>query len=166
MKYKITMVLALFLPALHASPIYKHLVIDTGLFYNETKIGCSIDNTEVGFLKYTKAPFLSYYVLHTLYVHPEYRKQGYGTQLLAYACDYLKALGAQKIYVQPGPFEIVPDGNIFKTEDVSGEKLKALVSFYQKNGFTKAHAALMCCALMAYYCISLDEDANYLMVKI
>lgn len=148
-----------------AYPIFKHNHLVTGVFYNETRIVCFDDNHEIGYISYTKAPFFSYYILHTFYVHPTYRKQGYGTQLLNYASNYVEQLGAQKIYVQPGPFEINKNGYLIKPKDDSQEKLKTLVSFYEQHGFTPASTALIYCAQMAYYSISLDENANYLMVK-
>ncbi len=98
-------------------------------------------------------------------MHPSYRNQGYGTQLLQHACERLYTLGACKIYIQPGPFEINKNGACVKPEEAYEEKLEALKALYHKHGFETAPNIIVYAAHVVYYCARLRENANYLMVK-
>lgn len=119
----------------------------------------------IGFVSYTKAFLLPIYAIHNLYVYPEHRMQGYGKQLLLYACAVIKRLGARVAYIQPGPFEIVGGRTIGIIGDQYEQKMKQLVVFYEKYGFKKVHPATSWLASFLYKMMGINEDARYLMVK-
>lgn len=77
--------LILFIPGfLYAEQIFKAQNLNAGLV-NETQIQ-SFDNGQlVGFISYTKIPWVPYCILHSLYVYPWVRNQGQVTQLLEFA---------------------------------------------------------------------------------
>lgn len=144
---------------------FKHKVIHSGSTQNETKISHHVDDQEVGFITITKTPLFSFYILHTLYVHPQYRHQGYGKRLLKYTCEHATSLGASRMYIQPGPFELDDNGYLIKPTDVYDERVQALIALYTKCGFTPASKPLTYCAYALYKCMGIEENAKYLMVK-
>lgn len=144
---------------------FRHECISSGFMYNENKICYYLDGQEIGFLSYTKMPLFSFYILHTLYVHPQYRNNGYGKYILEYACSCLKKLGASRLYIQPGPFEINEDGYLVTALASYDGRLESLIEFYRKSGFIFASKLLACSAYFLYKCVGIDENAQYLMVK-
>lgn len=126
---------------------------------------------QIGTISYMKLPMLDRYIIFSLYVEPQYRKKGYGSALLTYACDRLRTIGAQCVYLQPGPFEIGKDSKenflttIKPVGDAQLDELKNLKIFYEKNGFVLAPQWLIPFVRLAYELIQIDEDAAYLMVK-
>jgi GNAT superfamily N-acetyltransferase len=120
--------------------------------------------TKLGFVYFRKIPLVPWYAIHSLYVHPQFRKQGYGTLLIKHACAALKALGTTRAYVQPGPFELEDEKPVsVGTEYVP--RMKSLVSFYQKLGFQKTSTTMSALARCFYFIARIHEDANFLMVK-
>ena len=145
---------------------FKHQQIDSGLMHNKTKIKYYMGNEKIGYIFYTKIPLTPFYALHNLYIYPSHRNKGYGKQLLNYVCDHLKLRGAQKVFIQPGPFEIDQDGCI-DTSLVSRElKLRQLITFYKKSQFIFVNKGLSHFAHLLYTCMHIDENADYLMVKV
>jgi len=144
---------------------FRHECIRSGSMYNETKIRYYLNEQEVGYVSYTKIPLFSFYILHTLYVHPQYRNHGYGKQMLEYACSCLKKLGASRLYIQPGPFEINEDGYLVTALASYDGRLEALIEFYRKSEFEFASKLLAGFAYLLYKCVGIDENAQYLMVK-
>jgi ribosomal protein S18 acetylase RimI-like enzyme len=72
-----------YLPAdIVCRPVFKHAKISSHLIFNETKISYQRDNVEIGYVEYTKVPVVPFYVIHSLYVVPQCRHKGYGTELL------------------------------------------------------------------------------------
>lgn len=135
-----------------------------------TVIKCYGAENEVGTVSYLKIPMLDKYVILNLYVEPEYRRQGYGSALLEYACDHLKAIGAKHVYLQPGPFEMgkAPEGyltTIKPTGEALAQQMQQLVVFYKDNGFVPAPQWLTQVIKWVYTCMGIDENAEYLMVK-
>jgi|GEM_PF-2232328 len=124
-----------------------------------------VDNEKVGFIAYDKIAIVPLYVIHSFYIYPPYRNKGYGRRLLNYACEHLKLHGANKIYLQPGPFELTEDGYIDNSVSSSEVQLQWLVNFYKKHQFVKTNKALSYCAALLYKCMHIDENADYLMVK-
>jgi GNAT superfamily N-acetyltransferase len=135
-----------------------------------TVVKCHIQDQEVGTVSYMKLPMLNRYIMLSLYVEPEYRNKGYGSALLAYACDCIKATGAKCVYLQPGPFELsrAPEGYLTTTKPTGpmlAKKLEHLMAFYKKNGFVPAEQWLIPLVCLAYALMEIEEDADLLVVK-
>jgi GNAT superfamily N-acetyltransferase len=122
------------------------------------------DKQHIGFVSYCKIALVPFYVIHNLYVYPQYRKQGYGKKLLIYVCDSIKNQGAKKAYIQPGPFEII-DGKTVGIDPLYKQEIKRLITFYQDYGFDNVGHTLSVIASFVYRLMNIDEDAQYLMVK-
>ena len=105
------------------------------------------------------------YVFYSLYIYTEHRNNGYGEFFLNHSCDYIKSLGAKKIYIQPGSFEIV-DNRICKPDDETKKNNdKKLLRFYKRCGFKIAGKAARKIASMVYSLMKIDENADFLMVN-
>lgn len=136
--------------------------LKSGIFNNRTKISLTIHGKTIGFASFTKIPFFSYYALHSLYVYPQYRNKGFGSKIMTYTENYLQSMKAQRIYIQPGPFEInrdISNNNSYNT------KTKQLVKLYRKLGYKLCHRITQFFARVVYRCMGIDENADYLMVK-
>jgi GNAT superfamily N-acetyltransferase len=119
----------------------------------------------IGFISFTKVPLLKLYAIHSFYIYPPYRNRGHGKKLLVYTCDHVKKLGAQRIYIQPGPFEIV-DGVCEKIVDETHRiKIQKLITLYKNAGFTFVNRFISRCAAIIYPILGISENAQYLMVK-
>ncbi|MBA3752037.1 GNAT family N-acetyltransferase [Candidatus Dependentiae bacterium] len=94
-------------------------VLYSGWMSNETKIYLYVDSKEIGFLSFTKMPFLNSYIIHTFYVHPGIRNRGFGTKLLLYTCGRLKDMKAGGVYIQPGPFEMINGAPVINGKSAS-----------------------------------------------
>jgi len=125
-----------------------------------------VDNKKVGFIAYDKIAVVPFCVIHSFYIYPEYRNKGYGRRLLNYTCAYLKSCGAKKTYLQPGPFELDEDGDVENNVPSRKLKLQRLVKFYKNSQFAKTNRALSYCAALLYKCMHIDENSDYLMVKV
>jgi GNAT superfamily N-acetyltransferase len=124
------------------------------------------DASPVGFLFVYKIPASRAYVFYSLYVGNEHRNNGHGKTFLNRACDYMKDFGAKKIYIQPGPFEIV-NGFICGQDDAMKRgNMERLVRFYKRCGFKVAKKALRKIVFIAYRAMKIDEDADFLMVRL
>ncbi len=150
---------------LYSHETFQYTTVDSGALSNETQITCFEDNSKIGFVSYTKVPCSYFYVIHSFYVYPEYRCQGYGEKLLKQACEHVKALHASRIYIQPGPFEIING----YTKNIHGQdrkkRMQSLVKLYSKCDFTGVDLITMTLACLAYKIMNIDEDTDYLMVK-
>lgn len=132
---------------------------------SETHIDYELGNQKIGFVMYTKVP-LSLYVVHSLFIYPQFRNQGYGKKLLAYTCARLSSAGARVTFIQPGPFEITNHALHNITASAEREsKIQKLVKLYQVSGFKPVHRYLSRCVQLAYYLVGLPEDARYLMFR-
>jgi GNAT superfamily N-acetyltransferase len=144
---------------------FKHKQQHSMFFLNEERVNYYVAGQRVGFIGYTKIPFLPYYAVHSLYVYPEHRNKGYGRQLLTYACDYLASINAQRIYIQPGPFEIDSDGYLVDVPSAHELKMQLLIDFYKKHDFAIVDRWTVYSAHLLYKLLNIYEDSNYLMVK-
>lgn len=140
--------------------------ISFGLVENELSIECYDAMKTIGFLYYKKIPLVPYYVLYNFYMEPTHRHRGYGTQLLNHACDYLALHGASKIYIQPGPFEIHEEKFIAMPSYDRELRLKKLIKLYADNQFVFVNKALRLLAHVAYKFMEINEDSDYLMVRV
>lgn len=122
------------------------------------------DNTRIGFISYTKVFLVPFYIIHNLYVYPQYRWQGYGKKLLLYTCNIIKKLGAKRAYIQPGPFEIIK-GRTVGVGALYEQEMKRIIALYKKCGFRPIARATALFAVLLYKLMSIDEDARYLMVR-
>ncbi len=145
---------------------FKHQNISSGFLRNESKISYYVGTNKVGYISYTKIPFVHFYALHSFYVYPSYRNKGDGKRILNYASEYLTSLGAQRIYIQPGPFEIDSDGRLDRSDPSYELKLQRLVRFYKDNGFVVVNRWLSYFVNLLYKCMSIDENADYLIVRV
>jgi GNAT superfamily N-acetyltransferase len=141
---------------------FSEQIINKNSFAEDVKIELAVDSELVGYLGYTRLP-LSYYIIHSFYIYPQFRAQGYGKKLLVYGCDVLKNCKPRKIFIQPGPFELV-DGQMI---DINGEEeqiaLAKLVRLYGSVGFEPVSTWTVGVAFMLYKVLWIDEYAEYLM---
>jgi GNAT superfamily N-acetyltransferase len=131
---------------------------------SDTSIAMSEGEAELGFVYFRKIPWVPWYAIHSLYVHPQFRKKGYGTMLVKHACAALKELGATRAYIQPGPFEL-QDEKLVSVGAEYAPLMKVLVAFYKKLGFQKVSTPMSALARFFYFITNIREDANFLMVK-
>src|SRR5579864_6973531 len=68
---------------------FQHTILKDTCYDTTTEITCYHQHKAVGFLQVTCVPF-SIAVIHSFFVYPEYRNQGYGTKLLQYTSTYLR----------------------------------------------------------------------------
>ncbi len=140
-------------------------LITSGVITRKAEISYYIDKKKVGFVSYIKIPLCKYYIIYSFYIYPQYRHKGYGKKLFEYACNQLSSVGASRIYIQPGPFEIVNDC-IENINDASRtEKLQKLIKLYKKFGFAFVNTSKSLFVSIIYKIIGIDENPKYLMVK-
>lgn len=151
---------------LYGQESFTHQVIEDGFFSNEAKITYFDDIDKLGFIFYTKMTMINAYVIHTFFIHPKFRKRGYGKKLLAYTCEFLKRKGISKIYLQPGPFELENGRMVAVPDNEQKERMKRLINMYKKAGFRKSNRLLSFIAKFLYGIMGIHEDSNYLMVQI
>ena len=139
-----------------------------GITTNQTEIRYHTQESkqEVGFVSYTKIPCMPFYVLHSLYVYPSYRRKGYGRKLIEYTLQTLKELGGSKVYIQPGPFELNNNETTPITDTEKEQKLKILIDLYTSVGFVSTWSIVSGLAFWLYTLLGIHEDSAYLMVKI
>lgn len=159
-------ILFLFLTAqIFSKDSFKTDFIGRGKRKKPFKITYFHDDVPVGFLFVYKIPCSGSYVFYSVYVYPEHRNNGYGQACLNNACDYMKGFGAKRVYIQPGPFEIV-DGRIcFPDDETKKNNMEKLVRFYKRCGFKIAGKAIRKIAFIAYKVMKIDECSDFLMVK-
>jgi GNAT superfamily N-acetyltransferase len=145
---------------------FNHFDITDDSFMSEVEITCHAHGEEVGVVFYSKIPLRKEYVVHTLYVHPQYREQGHGTAMLSYVSDHLKAIGAKCAYIQPGPFEMGVRGEVLMTQEERAKRIQWLIAFYKKNQFTPFKKWLTPFMRVVYACMGIKEDPAHLMVKV
>ena len=140
-------------------------LIVSGVITRKAEISYYVGEKRVGFVNYTKIPLTKYYVIYSFYIYPQYRHKGYGKKLFEHICNQLSNVGARRIYIQPGPFEIV-NGCIENINDASRtEKLQKLIKLYKKFGFDFINASMSWFVGVVYKIIGIDENPKYLMVK-
>lgn len=122
------------------------------------------DNHLIGFVSYAKVPLLPIVIIHSLYILPDYRNQGHGSQLVTYVCNHSASQGAKRIYIQPGPFEIGPNGCLRTSAQPKELLVSKLVRFYKKHQFVEVSKAVSFLAMLIYAFLGIEEDATYLMV--
>jgi GNAT superfamily N-acetyltransferase len=123
------------------------------------------NGNHIGFVSYTKIFFLPFYIIHNLYVYPQYRRKGYGTKLLLYVCKIIEKYRARRAYIQPGPFEMINGQTIGFDSSYSQKVMQQLVQFYKKYGFYLVNPVISKAASVLYYIMGIHEDARYLMMK-
>lgn len=145
---------------------FNHFDVTDDSFMSEVEITCHAYGEEVGVVAYSKIPFMKEYVVHTLYIHPEYREQGHGTAILSYVSDHLKAIGATRAYIQPGPFEMGTHRELSMTQEGRAKRIQWLIAFYKKNEFAPFQKWLTPFMHVVYTCMGIKEDPAHLMVKV
>lgn len=148
-----------------AEKVFVHENLDPKDSEYQSTIVYVVDEKEVGHVSIQKLPLFSFYVLHTLYVYPEYRLNGYGRELIDYACNYLINANASKVYIQPGPFELDTEGHLVRPMQQYKAREKSLITLYAKCGFSYASLPLRACAYLMYACMGIRENPKHLMVK-
>lgn len=128
----------------------------------------SIGDQEIGMLSSIHIPILHWCVLYDFFVQPAYRGQGHGHFLFAHAVNQAEKAGASKMFVQPGPFELVA-GKYVSVKGAQREiALKRLVRFYESHQFTRLSGIMWRCVSffldIIYRLASIDEDPRLLMV--
>lgn len=100
------------------------------------KITCSVQDNNVGFIHFRKIG--DNFLLYTLFVYPDYRHQGNGTALIAYAIDRIKKIyRPKKIFIYAYPFEYKNDTMV--VDDAQHlQRAQKLVEFYKTFGFKQA----------------------------
>lgn len=162
-KYILYISLSLFLSLLniHTSA---ETIFTQNKIQNDTWIDLYDNSNHIGFVSYRKIPLTSFYVVHSLYVNPNYRNQGYGKRLVMYVYNLIRCNGGTRIYIQPGPFEMENDKGVKVTKDYQ-ERMRNLIAFYKKMGFQWTHKVTSSFASFIYKIMGIDENAKYLMVK-
>lgn len=145
---------------------FNHFDITDDSFMSEMEITCQAHGQEVGIVCYSKIPLMKEYVVHTLYVHPQYREQGHGAAMLSYGSDHLKILGARALYIQPGPFELGTRRELSMTQEERAKRIEWLIAFYKKNQFAPSQQWLTPFMRVVYACMGIKEDPAHLMVKV
>jgi GNAT superfamily N-acetyltransferase len=147
---------------------YKHThTSHSNWLLTELEIAYYVAGERVGYIHYIKAPLVPFYVLHSFYIYPSYRNKGFGRRLFAYVCDYLQGVGARRIYIQPGPFELDKSNRYSDLSVLDREaQLKRLICFYKNNEFVCVNRALSLCASFLYVCMGIAENPKHLMVKV
>lgn len=120
---------------------------------------CSLEEKAIGQISYKKI-FDTSYLLHTLYIDPQYRGQRYSHSLVDSAQNHLSSL-AKKLYIQPGPFE--RGRQLEKAEKIV--KSEKLIRLYTSYGFSPASVREKRVAYWIYKCFVIDDDSSLLMVK-
>ncbi len=157
--------LCIFTLSFTQAPDFQHKVLKDMFYDTTTEITCYHHNKTVGYLQTTQLPF-SMYVIHSFFVYPEYRNQGYGTKLLNYTCAHLHQRKARSLFIQPGPFEYSND-TFERITDPSERKAKMeqLIKLYTRAGFHTVSRPIASLVAIAYKCCGIPEDARYLMVS-
>lgn len=120
---------------------------------------------KAGFLSYLRIPVINWYMLFNFYIYPEYRHEGYGKILFNKVLTDMIAKGATKIFIQPGPFELVDGNLVFPNKEEKEERIKKLVIFYEKYNFhLMSNRPLYKMMLLIYKIAGIEEDPRYLMI--
>lgn len=164
-KHLFLFTLFLFLGTTFCQERFEQKVISSEYFNNETEIRYYKDNTLIGFISYTKVPLLKFYAVHSFFIRPQYRNRGYGKRLLLYTCNHLKKIGAKRIYVQPGPFEITNGRARNITDETRDAKIERLLKLYKYTDFTHVANITSACAYILYRMLGIDENPRCLMVR-
>lgn len=155
----------LYLVCMEDNITFKTQIIESNCLSEDIKINLRNDNQTIGFVYYTSLLF-KIYIVHSYFVFPKFRNQGYGKKLLSYALSVLKDEGARLIFIQPGPFEI--KNNRFENLPRGSERevsIKKLVKLYKSKGFNLAPKIISWGACPIYKLAGIDEDSQYLMIK-
>lgn len=128
-------------------------------------IRCRIENVTIGCIGCDKSSKDSY-ILHSLYVEPEYRHKGLGRELLLKAYWYLKEKGASKMYIQPGPFEL-QDEVIVPISDKQeyNDKMQKLIALFASIGFNQVGPLDYVGVSLLYSLLKIPIDSKKIMVK-
>ncbi len=163
-RYTVAVISLLFLNSLYSHEEFATKIVSSDLITNETEIDYYVDNTLIGFVSFTKVPLCNMYAIHSFYIYPKYRNKGYGKKLLAYTCNHVKDLGARKIYIQPGPFEIVDGRGENITDETREERIQKLIKLYKEAKFNFVNPFTSRCAYVLYKILRISENSEYLMV--
>ncbi len=130
------------------------------------KISFVVDNNEMGFLSYLKLPFVRWYILYDFYIEPKIRSHGHGKYLLEITLGEVLHTGASKIFIQPGPFELVNYKFVALKANERTERMQRLIKLYQLYNFELINSKYLSKILaLVYSCIGIDEDPQFLMVR-
>jgi len=128
----------------------------------------SIGDQEIGKLNSIQIPILHWCVLYDFFIQPAYRGQGHGHFLFSHAVNQAEKSGASKIFVQPGPFELVA-GKYTSVKGVQRKiALNRLIRFYESHQFALMSGMKLRCVSfflgIVYRLANIDEDPCLLMV--
>jgi GNAT superfamily N-acetyltransferase len=147
-----------------AEIVMRTSVIDVS-FLKGYRLDVETDSSLIATLSYVKLPLFPWFVLFDFFVYPEYRNKGIGKMLFGYALQEITAKGAMRVYVQPGPCELIGRVLTLCTGQERVERLKKLVSFYSAFNFRPATNTFIAHALCVMYRIlGVHEDQDLLMV--
>lgn len=125
-----------------------------------------VDNKEIGFLKYVKLPCLSWYVLFDFFINKEFRNKGYGSALFEIALQTLIKKGASKIFIQPGPFDLLKGKYLSFDNDERMTRIHKLVKWYQKYHFKRINSLFLSKLLAGlYFTMRINEHPHFIMVR-
>ena len=142
---------------------FETTIKSSNLFYSDSRMTYIHEGIQVGFIHITQLPF-GYSVIHSLYIHPHYRNQGYGKALGMQALDLLKKKGGNKIFVQPGPFELTKsERQTIENHQIYESRLQQLIIAYKRAGLTFSNSSISRLAAILYKILGINENAHYLM---
>lgn len=130
------------------------------------KISFVLDNNEMGFLSYLKLPLVRWYILYDFYIEPKIRSQGYGKHLLEMTLGEVLNTGASKIFIQPGPFELVNNKFVALKANEHTMRMQRLIKLYGLYNFELVNSKYLSKILaLVYSCFGIDEDPHFLMMR-
>lgn len=125
----------------------------------------SRDRQKICSISYVKVPLWNWYILFDFYTTKQFRNRGYGRMLLNHVLQDLEAAGATKIYIQPGPFDIVNGKAVQILGPERGLAITRLIRFYESCNFRLVNSKLIELPLkIAYKVLSIEENPAFLMV--
>lgn len=134
-------------------------------FLNGQEISLFIDNHKIGFLSYVKIPITKWYVIYSFFIKREYRNRGLGKKLFEKVLNEIHSKDVDKIFIQPGPFELI-DGNLVTIDDSEKiERITKIVNFYTSYKFHLANNKFLSVFLnLLYKILGIDENSNFFMI--
>lgn len=124
-----------------------------------------INNDESGKLCFVKIPLTKWYILYDFYIEKNYRNQGYGKKLFQKVLNEV-AQDATKIFIQPGPFELVDGRMLTLPTDEREDRIIKLVKFYESFNFHVSNNRYGCSLLgIVYKALGIPEDPHYFMIR-
>lgn len=147
---------------------------DVVFFCHENNVGilkgheCLLlsDGKKIGFLCYVKLPLVNWYVLFNFFTIQNQRHKGYGRMVLNHVLELLKEAGATKIFIQPGPYEIVEGKQVVLIDATQRElRIAQLISYYETSKFRLIKNSFIEYLLnWIYKILAIPENPHFLMI--